>query len=91
LDRMKADQPTKAIALVDPDARFISRLRNNKFTYVDRAGAISDAHTICRALENGLPRSEVIDQYRVADHYVDVPQATLIVDIAVDAYCPARK
>lgn len=76
----------------DPqDQIFVGNLEKQGIPYVNKAGAITLAHAVCTALDNGTPPAGVAHILRTSTGtaYSD-SQLGFILAAAVQSYCPAH-
>ena len=77
-----------ASALTTADDAFLADIESAGITYDDASVAVSNAHAVCEALDEGYaPEDIAVELLSLND--LSVNQAATIVVASVEAYCPS--
>lgn len=77
-------------ALSSADNAFLSDLDNAGIGYDDASVAVSNAHTVCDALDAGYAPEDIAMELLSAND-LTVQQAATVVVASVEAYCPRNE
>jgi Protein of unknown function (DUF732) len=80
--------PAYADPQSDPDADFLSQLKQAGLTYQDPAAAISAAKDVCDLVNKGTPDTEIVNNLQLRNPGFTGNGAAEFTTLAAGEYCP---